>query len=82
MTIPVGPSLEIDEDDFGAGADAHRWSPGPSAAGSVDEKIAEAFESVNEGAVDARGEPGEGEKLARVGMTGELQPDFFLGGDG
>src|SRR5208282_805111 len=73
--------FEADEDDFGAGADAHRWAPRARAAGRIDEKIAEALESVDERAVDARGKPREREELAGVRVPRKLQADFFLGGD-
>src|ERR1700722_18736704 len=74
--------FELNQHDFGGGADAEGWAPGAGAAGGVDQEIAEALESVGVCAEDARGEPGEGKNLAAVGVTGKLQRDALLFGDG
>src|ERR1700758_2920627 len=71
-------SFEMDQDNFGSGADAQGRGPGAVSAGGVDEEIAEALEAVGVGAEDARREPGEGEYLAAVRVAGELQRNSLL----
>ena len=65
--------FEVNQDNFGGGADAQRRAPGAGAAGGVDEEIPETLEPVGIGAEDARGEPGERKNLAAVRVAGKLQ---------
>src|SRR5215468_10492029 len=56
--------FEMNQDDFGGGADAQGRAPGAGAARGVDKQVTEALEAVGVGAKDARGEPGERKDLA------------------
>ena len=68
-------SLEVDEDDFGGGADAHWGAPGSGAAGGVNGEGAEAIQAVGELIEDSGGEPSEGKNLASVRVSRELKRD-------
>ena len=67
--------LEVEEDDFGDGAEAQWRTPGAGAAGGKDLQIAEAAESVDELAIDAASDPAPGNELAEVRVAGELKRD-------
>jgi len=74
--------LELEEDDFRAGADAHGRTPGSDATGGVDLEGAEALQTIRKFAEGAMREPGEGKALAAVGVAGELEADAGLLCDG
>ena len=74
--------LELEEDDFRAGAYAHGWAPGSDATGGVDLECPEALQTISEFAEGAAGDPGKGEALAAVGVAGELETDAGLLCDG
>jgi hypothetical protein len=64
------------------GSDAHGRAPGAGAGGSVDEQVAEAFQAVREFAENTGGEPGKGENLPAMGVSGKLQANSLLFHDG
>lgn len=74
--------LELQQNDFRAGAEAEGRTPGARAIGSVDEHFTETVEAVSERAVYALGEAGEREELAAVGVAVHLEADARFGGDG
>ena len=72
----------MDQNDFGAGADAHGRAPRAGTGRGVNEKVAEPFQAVGKFTEDAGGKPGKGKNLAAVGVPGKLKANSLLFDDG
>ena len=69
----------MDQHDFRICTHAKRRSPSPDTARRIDGEVPELLQSIRERTEDPFGEPGRGENLATVRVSGELQsnPRFF-----
>src|SRR5215468_6035435 len=69
----IRESLKLNQYDFRFGAHAHRRTPGPRAAGGVDQQISQPFKAVSKLSPNARDNPCERKYLATVSVARELQ---------
>ena len=73
VPCPYGHLFELQDYNFGIGAEAQWWAPSAGAAGREDLHFADAAEAVNELAINAASHPAPGNELADMGVAGELE---------